>query len=92
MRLSVRPSLTFLACFSFLPGPSAPSTIHDTCLHGVCAGVDLCLGVSCDAPGQCFQTGICDYLTGNCTTVFANDGAPCNDNDATTVNDSMLIL
>ena len=60
----------------------------DACVDGQCV-VDLCAGVSCDAPpGPCHaapgtcQDGQCTYPTG------ALDGAACDDGQACTTNDT----
>lgn len=54
-------------------------------------GVDLCAGVTCTAPGQCYVAGTCNSGTGQCTSpTFKADNTPCNDNDANTSFDKCL--
>ena len=61
------------------------STEDDTCVAGVCKGVDKCFGVVCPPATQCHQPGFC--LHGKCSENLKPNGSPCDDNDATTTSD-----
>jgi len=64
------------------------NTVDDSCTLGVCAGVDKCADVICEASSQCHNAGICDILTGACNNPPKTDGADCNDGDDTTADDA----
>jgi hypothetical protein len=65
-------------------------TLNDTCNgEGVCtAGVRLCEDVTCTPLSQCHAAGVCDYLTGECSTPFKVAGARCEDGDARTTGET----
>jgi hypothetical protein len=60
-------------------------TQSDACLDGVCMGADP---IVCDSIDQCQLVGVCDPVTGLCSMVEVGDGAPCEDGDACTLDDS----
>ena len=63
------------------------ATISDQCTDGICAGINLCAGVTCSALDQCHTAGTCDPLTGVCSNPEAPDGTVCDDGDAATTSD-----
>lgn len=60
-------------------------TTLDTCVNGVCTGSSP---VTCAAPDQCHNTGVCQPATGVCTYANKNNGTTCNDGNACTTQDS----
>jgi len=64
-----------------------PDTVDDVCTGGVCAGTNLCAGVTCTAQDQCHLAGTCDYATGICSNPTQPDGTACDDGNPETVND-----
>ena len=65
------------------------NTTSDVCTSGVCAGVDLCLGVVCTVTEpQCQIPGTCDPQTGLCSApVNVADGLSCDDGDPATTGE-----
>eukprot|EP00041_Stephanoeca_diplocostata_P037075 m.1384296 g.1384296 ORF g.1384296 m.1384296 type:complete len:2410 (+) comp24974_c0_seq3:273-7502(+) len=62
------------------------TTVNDTCVAGVCVGVDPCAGITCPASDSCHDAGQC--VRGLCYAGNRrDDGTPCDDLDATTVGD-----
>eukprot|EP01059_Diplonema_ambulator_P004353 TRINITY_DN14055_c0_g1_i1.p1 TRINITY_DN14055_c0_g1~~TRINITY_DN14055_c0_g1_i1.p1 ORF type:complete len:4521 (+),score=859.58 TRINITY_DN14055_c0_g1_i1:194-13564(+) len=60
------------------------STKGDTCVNGVCVGIDVCTGVVCPQSSECIISQ-CQY--GLCNTIMKPNNTVCNDNNAQTVND-----
>jgi hypothetical protein len=65
-------------------------TTSDACTAGVCAGVDRCLAVACEARDACHQAGTCDPAIGLCSDPPMPDGAACDDGDPCTTGDHCL--
>ncbi len=61
------------------------STRQDVCSAGACRGTDPCAGVQC--PSETCRTGSCDPQLGACVMNPVADGAPCDDQDASSSND-----
>ena len=61
------------------------ATDNDVCVQGVCAGVDLCAGLTCEPKDQCHAAGLC--TSGVCSQPLLPDNFPCNDNNDLTLND-----
>jgi hypothetical protein len=60
-------------------------TRGDTCQGGTCTpGAP----VVCTAQGQCLQPGVCDPVSGTCSTVAQPDGTTCDDGDVCSTNDA----
>eukprot|EP00040_Diaphanoeca_grandis_P035924 m.227107 g.227107 ORF g.227107 m.227107 type:complete len:3101 (-) comp33512_c1_seq1:277-9579(-) len=60
-----------------------PLTDLDRCENGRCAGINLCLGVSCGEQTACFTPGAC--AVGRCSNgTNAVDGTGCDDGDSYT--------
>jgi hypothetical protein len=51
--------------------------------------LDLCINVTCVALGSCYEAGVCNKNTGNCTNPEKPNGSSCNDNNPTTINDEV---
>ena len=64
-----------------------PLTTDDACLAGVCTPRDLCVGVTCTGDGKCLGAGVCDPLTGRCSTSMKPDNSICNDGNPETSGD-----
>jgi hypothetical protein len=62
-----------------------PCTRTDACLQAACVGSGP---VSCVAADACHLPGVCEVLTGSCTTPPAPDGTPCSDGSACTAVDT----
>eukprot|EP01062_Namystynia_karyoxenos_P069337 TRINITY_DN64849_c0_g1_i1.p1 TRINITY_DN64849_c0_g1~~TRINITY_DN64849_c0_g1_i1.p1 ORF type:complete len:4109 (+),score=1223.61 TRINITY_DN64849_c0_g1_i1:127-12327(+) len=63
-------------------------TVFDHCDgNGVCAGIDLCKGVGCGSPGQCYEQGSCDHATGACNIPLKPAGTTCDDGEPKTKDD-----
>jgi MYXO-CTERM domain-containing protein len=61
-------------------------TQTDICQAGACVGGNP---VVCTAPDACHDAGVCDALTGQCTTPAAKpNGTACSDGDACTLADT----
>ena len=45
-----------------------PNTVDETCVSGMCIGIDLCEGVECPASSQCHVDGEC--VAGTCVPGF----------------------
>jgi len=70
-------------------------TVEDRCQKGLCVGqtIDLCheMGVECQAPNECYNAGICNPQTGQCSEpVPIQEAIACNDGDPTTQNDTCM--
>lgn len=66
-----------------------PLTSFDRCVGGVCAGIDLCIGVSCvPQDSQCENPGSC--VAGSCVPSLRPNGTLCNDNNTATLNDACV--
>lgn len=69
-------------------------TVQDMCQNGLCVGrpQDLCLDAPpCEAPNWCYDPGTCDPQTGTCSQATLAPGhRTCNDQDATTYNDTCI--
>ena len=65
-------------------------TLNDTCSgSGACVpGPRLCENVTCTPISQCYSAGVCDYLTGECSTPFRVAGARCDDGDERTTGET----
>ena len=62
-------------------------TDFDSCSSdGVCAGVDLCEGITCPAPTQCHVEGTCSH--GVCTDEYKPQGTACDDGIEATDDDA----
>jgi hypothetical protein len=77
------------ACSNAMPDGTAcddgdACTQSDACRAGVCSGSDA---IVCPAPEPC-HVGVCDALSGECTSPIEADGAACDDGDASTVHDT----
>ena len=59
-------------------------TTGDSCQAGVCVSGSP---VVCTASDQCHDAGVCDPATGLCLNPPKADGTPCDDGNASTVND-----
>ncbi len=59
-------------------------TQTDRCQLGACVGVDP---IVC-APDDCHEAGLCDPLSGACSSSPAPDGLLCDDGDPTTFDDA----
>jgi hypothetical protein len=57
----------------------------DTCQAGFCTGSNP---VTCAAPDQCHDAGVCDPSTGICSNPPKDDGTGCDDGEACTYNDT----
>ena len=75
--------------FPFLFRPSSPHPFSspldfDTCIEGVCTGVDLCISndVSCPEPAECRAPGTC--FRGVCSYPLLEEGTSCSDGDPLT--------
>eukprot|EP01065_Artemidia_motanka_P019382 TRINITY_DN22_c1_g2_i1.p1 TRINITY_DN22_c1_g2~~TRINITY_DN22_c1_g2_i1.p1 ORF type:complete len:3968 (+),score=1484.88 TRINITY_DN22_c1_g2_i1:103-11904(+) len=67
------------------------STVFDSCDgKGNCKGLDLCKGIVCDAPNDCYTAGTCDPQTGSCSYPKKPDGSPCDDADPASVLDKCI--
>jgi len=55
---------------------------------GNCAGVDLCIGVTCNTPPDCQLGGTCQH--GECVYLNQLDSTPCSDGIDNTVNDMCM--
>jgi hypothetical protein len=62
-------------------------TRRDACVAGACVGDDP---VACSASDQCHETGVCDPVTGTCSSPSKVDGAPCDDGDLCTRRDACV--
>lgn len=60
-----------------------PCTTDDVCTAGICAGAEI----ECAAEDACHVPGVCDPVTGNCSSVNAPSGTSCDDGDLCTVSD-----
>jgi len=60
-------------------------TQADTCQTGMCTGGNP---VVCMASDQCHVVGMCNPMSGVCTTPNAPNGTPCNDGSACTTADA----
>jgi Cys-rich repeat protein len=58
-------------------------TINDRCNAGVCSGTPK----DCSAFTDACNIGTCNLVNGQCEATPANEGAPCNDGLACTIND-----
>jgi hypothetical protein len=63
------------------------ATVNDACLDGQCVGENLCEDVVCEPVSSCHEAGLCQPLTGECTSPLKDDGAECDDDDPVTVDD-----
>lgn len=62
-------------------------TVDDSCTAGACAGAP----VDCtDLDGLCLK-GTCNAATGSCTVTASDEGLPCDDDDACTIDDVCAI-
>eukprot|EP01059_Diplonema_ambulator_P033327 TRINITY_DN6904_c0_g3_i1.p1 TRINITY_DN6904_c0_g3~~TRINITY_DN6904_c0_g3_i1.p1 ORF type:complete len:2380 (+),score=806.85 TRINITY_DN6904_c0_g3_i1:47-7186(+) len=70
--------------------PKADGTKCDNsggmCDAGQC--INKCKNVSCIAPSQCHENGVCDMATGKCSTVFKPNNATCDDGNIATGPDT----
>jgi hypothetical protein len=75
------PALTFLF---FLCRPRHHCSDFDTCIEGVCTGVDLCVSnsVTCPEPTACRRPGTC--FRGVCNYPLLAEGTACSDGDPLT--------
>eukprot|EP01060_Flectonema_neradi_P009436 TRINITY_DN1671_c2_g3_i1.p1 TRINITY_DN1671_c2_g3~~TRINITY_DN1671_c2_g3_i1.p1 ORF type:complete len:6512 (+),score=1571.45 TRINITY_DN1671_c2_g3_i1:146-19681(+) len=64
-----------------------PLTQTSECRSGVCVSTDKCVGKTCSAMGVCYDVGICDPQTGECSNPKKKDGSLCDDNDSSTHSD-----
>ncbi len=60
-------------------------TQSDTCQAGACTGANP---VSCPAPDQCHNAGVCNTMTGACSNPAKMDGTGCSDGNACTQTDT----
>ncbi len=59
-------------------------TQTDSCQNGACVGSNL---KSCTALSQCHNAGVCNTVTGACSTPLKPNGSACDDDDACTASD-----
>jgi len=64
------------------------TTANDQCKEGVCLGEDLCANTVCEAQGQCWDVGTCDFTNGECSQAPKGDGAACDDGQDNTHDDA----
>jgi len=57
----------------------------DTCQSGVCTGSG---SIDCPVKDQCHDSGVCDPSTNTCSDPVKADGAPCNDGNECSQNDT----
>jgi len=62
-------------------------TRTDSCSTGACVGANA---VVCTATDECHEAGTCDPATGTCSNPAKADGAPCDDGDVCTLEDSCV--
>ncbi|MDI1483043.1 MYXO-CTERM sorting domain-containing protein [Polyangium sp. y55x31] len=60
-------------------------TQNDICLNGACMGGPP---VPCPPSDACHDPGVCNPQTGQCSNPIKPSGAPCNDSNLCTMNDS----
>jgi len=63
-------------------------TATDTCQAGTCMGAEP---VTCDPVGICYDAGVCDPATGQCTTPLKPEGSLCDDGDLCTTGDTCAL-
>ena len=71
------------------------NTVKDTniacpvggCTTDACCVADKCLTVDCSPEEPCMHAGVCDSLTGACSTAMKADNVGCSDGDSNTLND-----
>lgn len=56
----------------------------DTCQNGLCGGIEKI----CPAVDQCHDLGVCNPLTGDCSTPAKQNGTPCSDGTLCTQEDA----
>ena len=68
------------------------ATMNDACTDtGECRGTNPCDEVECTPISQCHNAGVCDPLQGGlCSTPLKDNGTPCDDGRAATVNDACV--
>lgn len=54
------------------------------CDGGVCAGTNLCEGVTCTAVDACHVPGVCSFETGECSNPVGPDSVVCDDGSSET--------
>ena len=64
------------------------ATHLDVCFAGECEGVSRCASVACTPPSQCHAEGLCDPVTGACSSVLRANGTLCDDGSTETVGDA----
>eukprot|EP01060_Flectonema_neradi_P017203 TRINITY_DN2404_c0_g1_i3.p1 TRINITY_DN2404_c0_g1~~TRINITY_DN2404_c0_g1_i3.p1 ORF type:complete len:3065 (+),score=476.76 TRINITY_DN2404_c0_g1_i3:8019-17213(+) len=56
-------------------------TVSDSCLNGICVGINRCENTTCLLPtgtnSTCFESSTCDYRTGKCISIPKADTTPC---------------
>lgn len=63
-----------------------PVTVDDQCFDGLCAGIDLCAGITCQQLSECHVPGLCLPATGTCTNPLVQNGTACEDRDSNECN------
>ncbi len=79
-------------------GQGQPCCGGTTCAsdNNACNGVEMCTNgacgrsppVTCTAASQCHMVGVCDPVSGRCSTPIRPNGSPCNDGNACSVGDT----
>jgi len=64
--------------------PNDPCTVAKTCANGICQGGSP---KDCSNLTQGCNLGVCDVMSGQCTTQAVNDGQPCDDLNACTTGE-----
>ena len=64
-----------------------PGTDSDVCRAGVCVGNAKCKFVTCTPSDGCHKAGVCNPITGTCSTPPEADGTACDDQNTLTFND-----
>ncbi len=96
----VTDSLGATATYTFIIGRGinpcvGPNTDGNLCNDGDPCTVDHCMNQVC-VPGpqnpctaidECHENGVCDHVTGSCSTPLSGNGKDCSDGDACTLAD-----
>ena len=64
-----------------------PDTTGDVCTAGICEGVNLCEGVTCQDDGNECTIEECNPIDGSCGSTLQPDGTVCDDGDPITTGD-----
>lgn len=80
-----RSKLALLATLLLAACSQDPEVIHPPHVDG---GLNLCAGVTCDAPSVCQAAGVCNPDTGSCEFENFVNGTVCDDGDACTTGEA----